>query len=1211
MKRISPGLLLALVTSAILFAIPFFWFSSGEVDLGGDSGRLYYYDPIGYLKSQALYNVTSSGTGGEAISYFSIPYILLLAAIKALLRSPTLVIAFDNGVKIAVAFLAVYLTVRALISTESGRKGKLSTDAAAIVSGLFYVFSPLVTNRFERAILSHHQTFLNPLMFYLMLMFLTSKHRFRYGAAIVGLGFVFSLNFSYVAAPAIMSFYPLSFLFLVIYTVWIRRIRLPVKKLAFLMMTFIGIQSFHLMPHLFSLLTFRSEAFSNVYSEAGKYGRGLDYFLGIAPNIKLSVSFLGFQQMIPPTAFVKIISILSPFLVVFGLFLSRSKTMLLVAAAFMVTVFFYTANITQTGFALYVKMFAIPGFSMFRNYFGQWAFAYVFYFSLALGCGLGEVLRRNSRIVATAIAVYAVLAYSGSAVGFLNGTVVRSTHHETKEIPTAFRMDPAFEQVLADITLKRDDTKILGLPLPVTGYQVVRGQTNGVYAGISMFSYLAGVSEFSGYEGLSPYGLRFLRYVRDGEDDRIQRLFSIFNIGTVFHNRDTEIYDDAFPKNPYTFVRQFMPNTQAEYGQFLDRLPIDTDRATTYSDRYTLYPVAGERTLPHIYATDRLYPTNDDELVTFSHVVQEDPRATPVKETDGIKGYGQEVIAASRDSLYSELLYNQHLHRHEPFVSKSPASRLYPLVLFKEDLELGKTRHIPESHMNALLLLLTKRIAELEQFTSKLSVLHHPPSESAPWMIWKSWDTGSWESALNRYEFMVPKIREWIRSQDKSEAWKQAQEVKVREQLYQHERRLYAVIATKPQDDENRYYLFDETAAMFRRLYDLMDNSFLTGGSLQYSVTLPSPGQYRVYADDLGLSFGENGVPKLSGAEGITLTGTLHESGAFDFGTVELESGDMQMDISYPMRNLTPELTWYTSAAIDYDDVTTKADIRNDIANNSGIISQLIPWRKERQYLLSFEYQTQGEDIVFSLIERVRQPKSDIENLQVLEGRNLASEEWNMHQVVVTSDLNTLGAYLQFQSGLSVRQANIDIRNVTLVEVPAPHLYFVRIGQNQSPLVMPEIVVDRVNPTRYGISVRGASGPFALVFLEAYNPNWRLYDPEGSLAPLVAPVRTALDALAELFFGMEPRSKSHRNRFLYPEIFTTWGQDAIAEARHVRAHGYANAWVVTPEDTGHRTDFRLVLEMSTQKYVYMFLPVPILVGAGAAIYAIHHRRRQT
>src|SRR3989338_3298087 len=102
---------LALLIGLVLFIIPFTWLKPGEMDLGGDSSRLFFYDPIGYLNAQVFYNVVSSGVGGEAVSYYSVPFMLLLAALRSFF-SATIVISIINGIKFGISFFFMYLIMK-------------------------------------------------------------------------------------------------------------------------------------------------------------------------------------------------------------------------------------------------------------------------------------------------------------------------------------------------------------------------------------------------------------------------------------------------------------------------------------------------------------------------------------------------------------------------------------------------------------------------------------------------------------------------------------------------------------------------------------------------------------------------------------------------------------------------------------------------------------------------------------------------------------------------------------------------------------------------------------------------------------------------------------------------------------------------------------------------------------------------------------------
>ena len=109
--RIQKYHILPFAIAIILFLIPFSWLKPGEMDLGGDSSRLYFYNPLAYLHAETLYSVISSGTGGDAISFYSIPHMVLLAIFR-LMTTPTILLSMYNGIKLSVAFFSCYLIVK-------------------------------------------------------------------------------------------------------------------------------------------------------------------------------------------------------------------------------------------------------------------------------------------------------------------------------------------------------------------------------------------------------------------------------------------------------------------------------------------------------------------------------------------------------------------------------------------------------------------------------------------------------------------------------------------------------------------------------------------------------------------------------------------------------------------------------------------------------------------------------------------------------------------------------------------------------------------------------------------------------------------------------------------------------------------------------------------------------------------------------------------
>ncbi len=237
----------------ILFIIPFFWMKPRQMDIGGDFSRLYFYDPVNYLKNFSLYSIFPEGTNRVESNQFYLPYLLMLTAIKSIVKSPYFVISLANSLKLAVSFLSIYLILKEFISFWKPKPNFLSTDIPAILAGLFYLSTFAVMDNMDKALLSHDQVFLNPLIFYLLLRFmLTQKMKFLWTAIVITL--LFSGNFAWFSAPPFFSFYPLAILFLLLYVRIIRHKTIPWKGIIIGIIFTLGLHAFHIIPEAASLL---------------------------------------------------------------------------------------------------------------------------------------------------------------------------------------------------------------------------------------------------------------------------------------------------------------------------------------------------------------------------------------------------------------------------------------------------------------------------------------------------------------------------------------------------------------------------------------------------------------------------------------------------------------------------------------------------------------------------------------------------------------------------------------------------------------------------------------------------------------------------------------------------------------------------------------------------------------------------------------------
>lgn len=604
MKRLK-NLPLSVIIAIILAIIPFFWLKPGEMDLGGDASRLYFYDPLNYLKNFSLYGIVPYGIGEVRPDFYNLPLFLVFIATKFIVQSPTFLISILNSTKFVVGFTAIYAIVKELI------QGNKRSTYAAILAGLFYVLSPGMITNLHRALLSHNQIFLNPLMFYLMLrFFITSNMRYVFGALMVS--FIFSHNFSYVAAPAFFSFYPLSLLFLVIYVTIVRRNKLPWKKMLIGSLLFFGLQAFHLIPELLNIIDPQSYANARVF-DTNDIATQVTHFWGSVAiaNIKVILGIIG-QAPFYESGWV---SFIIPLVIIFGFIQNRKKelTYILTGIFFLITLFLATAKVSYTGVEFYSKLFYIPGFSMFRNFWVQWAFIYSFFYALLFGQALFFIFSRLSKGRASLLFIFLMSAVVINGWQIINGQIINQTIFQTKNVKTAQVWDPKYEETLSFIRSLSTDSKILTLPFSDCCYQVIYGMNNGAYVGMSTISHLAGKKDFAGHGFSVPYSEAFFVLAKNKDYPSFKKMLGLLNIQYIFHNSDPKIYDTTFPGYPYSpdYSRKYFPQDQNGYKEFIKNLVSDKIFEKGY---YSLYSVNRENFLPHFYIPKQVVLYQDNPL---------------------------------------------------------------------------------------------------------------------------------------------------------------------------------------------------------------------------------------------------------------------------------------------------------------------------------------------------------------------------------------------------------------------------------------------------------------------------------------------------------------------------------------------------------------------------------------------------------------------
>lgn len=1145
---------LPFILAIIIFFVPFFWLQNNQMDLGGDSSRLYFYDPVSYLFNHSLYSISSSGHGVENISYYGIPFISLLIVLKMILNSPTLLINVFHGFTLTISFLSVYKIIESIDVQDKKNRYK---KYAGIVAGLLYIFSPTLINGWDKAILTHNQFFINPLFFLILLKFFqTNKIVYIYLAVL--LSFIFSPNFSFPAAPPFFAFFPLTILFLFFYSYFILKKLPSFKKIAIGILLFVLIHSFHIIPQIVTLTSSTSAVHSGVFSDEAKFTRGLSYFLAIAPSVKLSNNILFMPQgdIGEPLA---LLFVIFPAVVILGFIVSRNRLILLTGIFFSITLFFASGKITGVGFLIYKALFSIPGFSMFRNFYGQWVFSFTFYFVLLFGIALITVLPKLKKKIIYPLILILCLLISINAADFINGEKINKTLWQSNNIKLTIEMDPDYQRTLDEIKKLPIDGKVLTLPLTDPGYQLFAGKNGGVYQGPSSISYLTGKKDYAGIQEIQPLGKLLYNAIQNKKYDEVYKIFGLLNIKYIFYNDDPYIYKN-FPEFPYENIKQIFPDNKS-YRNFL--LELGVEEKISISNKYYIYEIPQKQYVPHIYIPEDVIYSNNPlgESLFFDKTSRQS-----LNINEDIESYLQEnlFLEPKNESPLLLLKDNFHLHTHDPFISHGPGTFSYPFVLIKENYDLEKLEKNIEVHINMALFLATKRIYEIASYTMSLN-LHETN--------YLLGNYNSWDWILTNYEERMVKLLEKLKDEKRSANWKVKYAIIVNEQLEKHKSRLNDTINAANLTVNERKYLNTRSSKMFERLSALVRLPIIDSTTQEYVLesSKNQQGPFELYlkkedfesANGLSIIYKNNTFYPQGIKNGYIYFGMLKEIDKTAKFTLKLPKVNLIEPISSEITTKN-EQTFDNSTSFMFNDQVS--------ANLGGVIMNIEKWKPNTQYSITFDYKTGESEFIFKFYEKKKEKNGKVSVNSYFE-KILNSSKWKKHQTIITSDTKGVKGYIQILSKGGIKNSGIQIKNIWVQEVIAPAILLVKKQENKiSPI--PQVEFSKINPTRYKVSIKNAKEPFFLVMSDMYDRSWRVYS------------RTS-----KIEYG---------NRLGQKDAILTDIQDIVSgndifRNNHVVANGYANAWLIDPKEMG-KEDFDLTITFRIQNFFYIASLISIITA---------------
>jgi len=919
-----------------------------------------------------------------------------------------------------------------------------------------------------------------------------------------------------------------------------------VVKIAVGLLLFVFLHAFHLIPQITSILTPGTVTNEFIFGDQGKLQWGLKYFLTTAPSIKVSYALLGLQQYAQPE-FYWWLFMLFPLLFVLGFLWNRSRVYLLSGIFFLIALFFVSANITNLGLKLYGLAFQIPGFSMFRVYYGQWQWAYLFFYAIFLGQALAIVMEKIKPVLRHLLVGGAVVLLLATSWPFISGKLTDTTLWQSKNIKSHVKMDPMYDEVLAYLRSLPVDGKILSLPLNDHGYQVLKGENEAAYVGPSTITYLAARNEFNGAVEFGIFQSSLLAAAREKNYTKLKDIFRILNIKYIFYNDDPFIYGDNFPALPYAHVKNFFPDTQEGYKEFIKNLGVKEIK--TIAGKYHVYEFDDRDYLPHVYVARKTYYANltkDDVL--FPWLFNQKNKRIALHNTlnggDAMFDSNGIILKAKNDNLYTNAVT-----KGLDFVNDEP-------IKLADD-----------------------KIKELE-------------SESA-----------DWNRVLTQYGAIITTlIHDGKTIEDDGSLL--ANKAKIYQLLETHAFTVHNILLSyKVRSDQEKEALSRLADGMVDRLKTELDFVIPELTTFKYKLDIPSDGLYELYISKDIFPYVESiGSMSVDGKEVIAHS-SQNEDNFLRLTDVRLAKKQSSVEFkNLEYNNLVEKVTWHTLEGPLLSTASATFLLNDTYGNQQGLF-RWVNLKPDNLYVVSFDYTTSGKNFWIKLHEIIDNPSDPAHNFTYnIMANYLRSNDWKTFRVIVQSGFFSYGKHILQIASAENKLDSIQIKNFSVVPFISPQIIARKLlsSEHESQSI-PEITFRKINPTRYEVKVKNAKNPYTLVFLQTFNKNWKLVDPNKPSENVIAAFMRSLNTLIHFIFPKENMNdpivvgqEISRDVFFDRDTFVTLGKASVAQDRHRMVNGYANAWDIETKDFDEKTDYTFVLEMVSQQQFYLSLIISIV-----------------
>src|SRR5258708_4352949 len=807
-----------------------------------------------------------------------------------------------------------------------------------------------------------------------------------------------------------------------------------------------------------------------------------------------------------------------PFVIVTAFFFNRKKTILLTAFFFLIVLFFVTVNITNVGLSFYKLLVSIPGFSMFRNFGGQWQYTYIFFYSILFGQALYVLLNKARNIYIYLFASSLILILVINAIPLIKGDFAREILWQSNNIEAIIQMDPDYEKVLSFVRSLPADGRVLTLPLTDPGYQIVAGVNRGAYMGPSTISYLGGKKDFAGYDELIDYKNLILKLARDNQLETLKRVLGTLNIKYIFYNADPLVYD-SFPAFPYQHVRDFLPEDQNSYRKFIQELNIREIK--NIKNKFFVFELQDNYYLPQINVSKKSIYFNDpvSELQTPLSLSGSDSRIaifnSGIYPVNSKVKFDEQLIDIQKNSSLSNLIRSTDKQNFGfPYASWNMTSLIYPFLISREEKDLTSYKFLDQTHIDRSIFLAEKRIAELEKWGKEASVLGNVRSIDN---LDKSWQEPNaleailfqkynfWEVSLLRYQRALYVLIDKVEKTSESDHSFIVNKDRVRKAISVDREILYRTIQYDEKLSESqKAYLLKLSINMFDSITNLLQFEMPSVDKFTYDISQLEKGKFNIYID-------KNSTQNYNQSSSQAVVNNINfplrdfqQEGDWLRGQDVNITGNNQNNLSLLLPNpinLASETRWRSveegNLSTDAVSMTVKDTNLND---KTGLIKEIGNWSPMSYYLMSFDYITYGKSFKLSLFDKASGKSSNVSNIL---SDQLRSNKWRTYTSIISSSDDAGSALMQItklksndlldQLESQEQTTKIDIKNLLITQIPNTKIVLRKINeQNKN---VPNVTFTRINPAKYELKVQNVTSAYTLILINQFNQNWKLINP--------------------------------------------------------------------------------------------------------------------